>query len=284
MKIWNKEKLYKVPKSWPGKEFQEPGVKSLYYEGLPYKSKPTEVYAYYGVPEGKMPEGGCPAVVLVHGGGGTAFAQYVKWWNQHGYAAIAMDLEGHLPDQTKQTQDRPAVGRPGPSQDKMWDDIDKPVDEQWFYHCIAQVVLAHSLIRSFPEVNPEKTGIVGISWGGIITCLAIGVDDRFKFAVPVYGCVALADSDGTFGDGLKRKTPEHLKRIMELWEGSGYLSKSKVPILWINGTNDTHFPLDSWQISINMVKERSMQRTEIRMPMGMTDLCPPKRWCLRMES
>ena len=111
-----------------------------------------------------MPEGGgWPAVVLVHGGGGTAFAQYVKWWNQHGYAAIAMDLEGHLPDQTKQTQDRPAVGRPGPSQDKMWDDIDKPVDEQWFYHCIAQVVLAHSLIRSFPEVNPEKTGIVGIS-------------------------------------------------------------------------------------------------------------------------
>ena len=112
----------------------------------------------------------------------------------------------------------------------------------------------------------------------------LGGDGRFKFAVPVYGCAALVDSDGTFGDGLKTKTPEHLKRFMELWEGSGYLSKSKVPILWINGTNDIHFPLDSWQKSINMVKERSMQRTEIRMPMGMTDLCPPKRWCLRMES
>jgi len=38
-----------------------------------------------------------PAVVLVHGGGGTAFADWVKMWTACGYAAIAVDLEGQIP-------------------------------------------------------------------------------------------------------------------------------------------------------------------------------------------
>lgn len=264
--IWDKEQLYKIPKSYPAKEFQMPGVKSLYYEGLKYKDKQTKIYAYYGVPEGKAPAGGWPAIVLVHGGGGTAYPEYVKWWNQHGYAAISMDLEGHLPVQANINGERPAFDEGGPCRNNMFGDIDKPLSEQWFYHCIPQVVLAHSLICSFPEVNPQKTGLIGVSWGGVITCLVVGIDDRFKFAIPVYGCAALVGSDGTFGmEGLNR---EQLKRFMELWEGSSYLVHSTVPMLWINGTNDINFPLDSWQKSINIVKGQSKQRAGIRMPHG----------------
>jgi len=264
--IWDKAQLYRIPKSYPTKEFQVSGVTSLYYEGLTYKGKQTKVYAYYGVPEGKAPECGWPAIVLVHGGGGTAYPQYVKWWNQHGYAAISMDLEGHLPVQASSTGERPAFSEGGPSRVGMFGDIDKPLAEQWFYHCIPQVVLAHSLIRSFPEINPQKTGLIGVSWGGVITCLVVGVDDRFKFAVPVYGCAALAGSDGTFGmEGLSQV---QLKRFMELWEGSRYLAHSTVRMLWINGTNDINFPLDSWQKSINVAKGQSKQRAEIRMPHG----------------
>ncbi len=47
MKIWNKKELYKTPNICLAKEFQESGVKSFYYKGLPYKGKPTEVYALW---------------------------------------------------------------------------------------------------------------------------------------------------------------------------------------------------------------------------------------------
>jgi len=264
--IWDEAQLYKIPKSYPAREFQAPGVKSLYYEGLKYKDKETKVYAYYGVPEGKAPDGGWPAVVLVHGGGGTAYPEYVKWWNQRGYAAISMDLEGHLPVAANSKGERPAFAEGGPSRNGMFGDIDKPLQEQWFYHCVPQVVLAHSLIRSFPEINPQKTGVVGVSWGGVITCLVVGVDDRFKFAIPVYGCAALAGSDGTFG--MKGLNQKQLERFMERWEGSPYLARSTVPMLWINGTNDINFPLDSWQKSIETAKGPGKQRAEIRMPHG----------------
>ena len=34
----------------------------------------------------------------------------------------------------------------------------------------------------------DEDSITGISWGGITTTIVMGIDYRFKFAAPVYGC------------------------------------------------------------------------------------------------
>jgi len=78
---WNKAELFAAPKYYPSDQFNVPGVKSILYEGLNYKGKPSRFYAYYGVPDGQAPATGWPGVVLVHGGGGTASANWVKQWN-----------------------------------------------------------------------------------------------------------------------------------------------------------------------------------------------------------
>ena len=44
-----------------------------------------------------------------------------------------------------------------------------------------------------PEVDGNRVGIVGISWGGYLTCLAADLDPRFKFAISVYGCGFLGE-------------------------------------------------------------------------------------------
>jgi cephalosporin-C deacetylase-like acetyl esterase len=44
------------------------------------------------------------------------------------------------------------------------------------------------MIASFPEVDRNKVAVTGISWGGYLTCIIAGLDDRLKAAVPVYGC------------------------------------------------------------------------------------------------
>jgi len=75
------------------------GVKALFYEGAKFKGQPTRVFAYYGAPKEVSAEPGkkVPAMVLIHGGGGTAFDRWVKVWNSRGYAAISMDLCGCVP-------------------------------------------------------------------------------------------------------------------------------------------------------------------------------------------
>jgi len=47
------------------------GVKALTFEGLPFRGRPTRVFAWLGLPSVQNDEK-LPAMVLVHGGGGTA--------------------------------------------------------------------------------------------------------------------------------------------------------------------------------------------------------------------
>jgi len=250
---WNFAELSRSPRVFPAEGFKAEGVQALFLEGLPYRGKPTRVFAWYGTPGRKNGEK-LPAVVLVHGGGGTAFDEWVRVWNRHGYAAIALDLEGHVPPQA--SPQPPKRGQPlsghawsGPSRQGIFDDIEQPIEDQWMYHAVADVVLADSYLRSLPEIDPERIGLTGISWGGILASVVVGVDGRFKFAVPVYGCGFLMDADNHYARRYEAMTREEADRCRRLWDGSSYLGRAKMPILWVSGTNDQHFPLNILQRS-----------------------------------
>ena len=262
---WNLDKLYKTPKWEKTDKASKAGMTGILYSSLPYLGKEVQVFAYYSTPKGNAPEGGWPAVVCVHGGGGTAFNAWVQAWNDNGFAAISMDLEGHLPIGSHKTG-RPATPNPGPSRVGVFHDYDKAIEEQWYYHAVAQIIAAHSLLRSFPEVNPEKTGITGVSWGGNLTSTTMGVDDRFKFAIPGYGCGFLPGSDGNQGRAIKKG--KHWDTVAKYYDGSAYFANVKIPTLWVNGTNDFHFPMPSTQKSSQAVNGQATLRFQVRMGHG----------------
>lgn len=265
---WNLKELYKTPKWKKSEKALKKGVESILYESLPYKNNKVEVFAYYSVPKGNMPKGGWPAVVCVHGGGGTAFDEWVKKWNKEGFAAISMDLEGHYPikDSVLGKLQYVKTENPGISRNGTFLDFNLPIKEQWYYNAVAHVILAHSLLRSFPEVNANKTGITGISWGGNLTSTVMGVDHRFKFAIPVYGCGFLPDSDGAQGNAIK--PGKHSKVVYKNYDGSAYFNNVAIPTFWLNGTNDKHFPILSTQKSAQSVKGPVTLRYKKEMPHG----------------
>ncbi len=236
---WDIEKLYKAPAFQLTDMYQKPGVTTLFYDGLKYEGKPTRVFAYYGEPEIKTGQK-VPAMVLVHGGGGTAFDEWVRLWNAKGYAAIAMDLEGQYPTPRDPKLGRQKHPRYGP-RNMQYGDVSKPLTDQWMYHAVADVILANSLLRSFDNIDPERIGVTGISWGGVISSNVVGLDNRFAFAAIVYGCGYLHESRNHFQAAYERMTPENRNRTIAFLDGSSHLDNSKMPILWINGINDNHF-------------------------------------------
>jgi cephalosporin-C deacetylase-like acetyl esterase len=246
---WDLKKLSKPPvfKWAEGKE-----IRSLYFKSEPYKGKETRVFAYYATPGSlsgdPSKDKNLPAVVLVHGGGGQAFDQWVRLWAKRGYAAIAMDLGGAGPKKA-----RLADGGPGQGHDMKFDTIDLPVTEQWSYHAVANVILAHSLIRSFPEVDANRTAITGISWGGYLTCIVAGLDNRFKAAVPVYGCGFLHQNSAWIGIFRKMSIEQRAKWI-QLWEPSQYVGSTVMPILFVNGGKDFAYPPDSYAKTYDLVR------------------------------
>jgi dienelactone hydrolase len=247
---WDIQALSQPPKVYEAKT-TEPGVRALYFESVPWKGNPTRVFAYYGAPAGKK----LPAMVLIHGGGGTAFAEWVRLWNKRGYAAIAMDTGGNVPEKAEADKlwnpARKHHEFGGPAGWGDFENIDAPVTDQWSYHAVAAAILAHSLIRSFPEVDPGRVGVTGISWGGYLTDIAAGLDSRFRFAAPVFGCGCLGE-DSAWLSNFEKLGPERAKKWLSLWDPSVYLAGAKMPMLWVTGTNDFAYPFPSLQKSYRL--------------------------------
>ena len=249
---WNLAALAKPPKVHPTTERPAKGMRSFFYEGADYKGKPTWVFAYYATPEGTAPEGGWPAVVCTHGGGGTAYPAWVRFWNSHGYAAIAMDVEGHLPGGTffgVEGNFPVDAGHEnaGPKRIDYFGDRDLPDTEQWLYHAIADVIRANSLLRSYPEINPKKIGLTGLSWGGTIVSAVAGIDPRFAFVIPVYGAGFIHESDNP---GLaqwfppKNMTDAQFQDYRTKWDPSAHLPHAKMPMLFVTSVADPVFQIN----------------------------------------
>jgi hypothetical protein len=246
---WDLELLVHAPAAVEAEEGKVPGLESYYLEGLPYRGRPTRFYAYFGLPKELNVK--VPAVVLVHGGGGTAFADWVEYWTAKGYAALALDTEGHVPvkvrpsqpgDSGWQTIDSLNLGWSG-APGRAWDqktaagyaDGQLPPDEQWLYHAVADSILAVSWLAAHPKVDANRIGIVGISMGSIVCSTVGGIDHRLAFVVPQY-IGGNNDLGNVWYAGIQANP------AVRAWDPANFYRQpsGRAHWLWINGINDKY--------------------------------------------
>ncbi len=261
---WDVAALTAVPAmTWVS---QDEPVRALLYEGQPYQGHSTRVFAYYASPRtlgNNSTKKPFPGIVLVHGGGGKAFSKWAETWARRGYAAIAMDLGGcgeagkRLPD-----------GGPDQSDQTKFRAIDGPVKDQWTYHAVADVLLAHSLLLSFDEVDKERTAVSGISWGGYLTCIVAGLDQRFKMAMPVYGCGFLHENSAWVTSQFEKMDQAQVAKWVGLWDPSRYIGAATMPVVFLNGTNDFAYPMDSYAKTCGLVAGEKHYSIQLNMRHG----------------
>lgn len=237
--VWDLQRLKETPRvrEWPC-EFKSSATPVM-IEGEPWQGRETWCFAYCGVPEWASPATPAPAIVLVHGGLGTAYPEWVRMWVKRGYAAICVDTCGALPVRTADGQwlANPDGGPRG------WGRIDiagEPEREQWVYHAVAAVMRSHSFLVSLPGVDSRNVGLTGISWGGFLSCIIAAADDRLAYAVPVYGCGFNYERP----QWIEGYAEEELCKWAALWDPTVFLHAAKCPMLWVDGTNDFAFSLD----------------------------------------
>lgn len=253
--LWDLNQLSKAPQfRWLD---STGSVRSLLYQSVDFEGKPTEVFAYYSNPDivAGRPAGSqkFPGLVLIHGGGGKAFREWVEKWANEGYAAIAMDLSGNGADGRK-------VAQPGPEQsnENKFQKIEKGnLKNVWTYHAVASSILAHSLLLSFPEIDPLRTGVTGISWGGYLTCIVASLDNRFIAAAPVYGCGFYDESD-VFKQNLNALSPKVKARWMKYFDPSVYLPYSKPFMFFINGNKDKHYNVEPYMKTYELSRNKQV--------------------------
>ncbi len=257
--LWNLPDLCLAPGWRWGAETG--GVREVYYQGEPFRGKPTWVFAYYGAPTNRV--GRVPGVLLVHGGGGKAFRDWVQYWNRRGYAALAMDTAGcgpagPLPDGGPDQSD-PTKFRPFQKSEAK---------DMWTYHAVAAILRGHSLLAAQPEVDPDRIGITGISWGGYLTCIVAGVDPRLKVAVPVYGCGFLAENSCWKKPFFDPMEPELKERWVSLFDPGSHVGHNQCPMLFLNGSNDFAYPMDSYRKTVRRANGPKTLSIQIHLPHG----------------
>lgn len=238
------------PAFYPDGEFA--GIRALTYNGMHRGGRKTKVFAYLGIPEHASADAPVPAIVLIHGGGGHAFLEWVKMWNDRGYAAIAMDHTGYFPTgiNAGRTEGDPAwkYGLHGsfsesgyenaPDNDEMRSSGGR-VDHMWMYHAVGQTILAGNILRSDPRIDRQKIGVTGISWGGVIASIAIGYDDRFAFAIPIYGSGYLEEAKSWMKDRFAEEDTR------KLWSAANHFPEVRTPVLWLCWNDDNCFSVNS---------------------------------------
>lgn len=254
--------------------YDKEGLKGLFFEGPPCGGKTTRVFALLGMPK-EAADGPVPAVVLVHGGGGHAFAPWVKLWNERGYAALAMENTGYFPaDEHRQTPftEQPEMGdyqtrfapeapyASTPDNDGV-KTLDRPLTEQWMYHAIAVTLISHAILKGLPQVDPAKIGVCGVSWGGVITTLTLGYDPEWAFAVPIYGSAYLETTPASIAIPFAAADPQSYV------VATGRLCRTACPTLWLCWNDDTAFDSRGNSRSYEATRERGA-RLCIRDQMG----------------
>ncbi|HAV13992.1 MAG TPA: hypothetical protein DCX06_10965 [Opitutae bacterium] len=217
--------------------------KTIFFDSINYEGNPTRVYAWIDIPSGISNINKAPAVVLVHGGGGTAFELWASLWSSRGYVAISIDTEGNS---INNSGNRTRHNMAGPNRPGVYAESGTAIEDQFMYHATAATVLANSLLRSLPFVDDTKVGVHGLSWGGVITSTTIGVDQRFAFAIPTYGCGHSWDAVGNWESSLINNI-----QYREVWDPMIRLHRATMPIMWLSWPQDSTFNIDTQANSYN---------------------------------
>ncbi|MBR2023781.1 MAG: dienelactone hydrolase family protein [Clostridia bacterium] len=230
-------------------------MSAIKFQSAPYPAKnleSTQTFAVLGVPTTKMPKGGYPAIVLLHGGAGQVYPAWVKYWTDKGYVAIAPDMFGNELNKNLSKKVNPNGGPDETHSGSINDDPATP-QNSWVYHCVTNAIRCNNILRSLDYVNKNQIGITGISWGGYITCIVAGVDKRFEAFAPVYGAGYIYDApkwSGAYG-GVNRDA------WISAYDPSSYLPYATKPMLFVSGIDDNCFTVEQRQTSADLVKGKT---------------------------
>jgi len=187
--------------------------------------KSVDIFAFIAYPKGAK---NLPAFVWNQGGLYQAHPHFPEFGAKRRYVGICIDFP--IPGY-RSTGDYPINSSP-----EMGDDPRKaPI-----YHGAVALLKTVSYLESRPEVDKDRIGMVGSSWGGFFTTLMTGLDPRIKVGSSMFGTGSM-QLGNSWWDGAGNSAG-HDAAWRERWrttlDPAYRLQNVKKPMAWFTGTND----------------------------------------------
>ena len=201
--------------------------------------KSVDIFAFFSYPKDAKD---LPAFIWNQGGLYQATTYFTELGAKRGYAALCIDFP--IPGY-RSTGDYPINSEP-----TMGDDPKQaPI-----YHGAVALLKAVSYLESRPEVNKDRIGMAGSSWGGFYTTLMAGLDPRLKAASSMFGAGSMQLGNSWWDNGGRSadRSAEWREKWRTTLDPAWRLQASKIPISWITGTNDFAYWMPSVMKSHDM--------------------------------
>ncbi len=192
-----------------------------------------------------------PVLIYLHGAGGEGSFESVQNYVQYGMSAISISGPG-------------SGGSTGPvCNGTNWLDVNTTPKESWLYQYAYSAMRSVTLTREYSFMDTTRVGLFGFSAGGLNTAISSGVDStRIKCAVVGSATGYMNESaliDGSWFNlfplqdaGLTRDDEEWYIFCDNL-NPNLYANNTSVPVLWIDGSQDEFFPINSQKLTYQMV-------------------------------
>lgn len=234
---------------------------------VPINNQTIKVFFSYQIKNSLRGGTPVPAIIQAHGWSGTysdypASSDYLS----NDFAVVSYDWRGtyngtYSYPATPMTVYPPAlsglnqVTNPGADarQSTVTDLASVKTMDMYYWSAIPRRLLSY--VRTISDIDPNKIGFSGYSWGGTMAW-NMCTDPRLKAIVAYYGVgwitywrgnpkYVIPYSESTYTD--------EINRYITALECQSHAKRAKVPVLWLTGTNEYHGQLDRGQDSFDLL-------------------------------
>ncbi|KAL9657495.1 hypothetical protein ABK040_016761 [Willaertia magna] len=219
-------------------------------------------FVYY--PKGKMPEGGWPTIIKLHGGPESqsrpVFNPLIQFLVLSGYAVVMPNVRGSR------------------GYGKKYLDADNTIKRM---DAVKDVAAIAEYLQRNPKVNPKKLVIAGGSYGGYLTCLSsVFIPQYFSAGISIVGMTNLLTFFKNTAEFRRRMRyeeygnyhtqKEFLKSISPIY----YVQNVKFPMFIIQGKNDERVPAAEAQTWYKKLLEESRKPGKEKLKQSVLELFP----------
>jgi dienelactone hydrolase len=214
-------------------------TKSVTFHSEMDGKKRVDIFAYFSYPVGAK---GIPAFVWIEGGLAQAKPYRTQFGARRGYATIAIDFP------------QPGYRSTGDYPINLGMYVGENPRQAPIYHGAVALLKAVTFLEAQPQVDKERIGMAGSSWGGFYTTLMTGIDPRIKASACLFGTGNLQMGNmwwDAYGRSAQFKPilREHWRKTLDpAWR----LPRCKTPIAWFTATNDWFFWMPSMMRTYEM--------------------------------
>jgi len=176
-----------------------------------------------------------PAILFCHGGGGYTQRERVAiiGWAKRGYVCIGQDQPGFCNLGASLSRTPTTVG--------SLFTVTPDATASPLYDGVVAVLRSLAILRTHPDVDPERIGVFGGSWGGYMTNMAAALaGDKLAAAFPIYGA-GYYDLASTWMPTLEAMPADERERWLAAFDPGRLAGNIRADYMILQATDDWFF-------------------------------------------